>query len=47
MDYKLVNIVPVFKKCEKEDPRNYRLVSLTSVSGKVMEKIIQELLKYT
>ncbi|KAJ7395658.1 hypothetical protein BTVI_153010 [Pitangus sulphuratus] len=39
-DWKLVNIVLIFKKGEKEDPGNYRLVSLTSIPCKVMEKII-------
>ncbi|NXL24651.1 RTXE polymerase, partial [Setophaga kirtlandii] len=39
-DWKLDNVVPVFKKGKKEDPGNYRSVSLTSVSGKIMEKII-------
>ncbi|KAJ7400019.1 hypothetical protein BTVI_109453 [Pitangus sulphuratus] len=29
-DWKLANTVPVFKKGKKEDPRNYRPVSLTS-----------------
>ncbi|KAJ7410017.1 LINE-1 reverse transcriptase [Willisornis vidua] len=38
--WKLVNVVLVFKKGRKEDPENYKLVSLTSVPGKVMEKII-------
>ncbi|KAJ7405703.1 hypothetical protein WISP_138052 [Willisornis vidua] len=39
-DWKLVNIVTIFKKSKKEDPTNYRTVSLTSVPDKVMEKII-------
>ena len=36
----MVNKVPVFKKGRKEDPTNYRPVSLISVLGKVMEKVI-------
>ncbi|KAJ7421887.1 RNA-directed DNA polymerase from mobile element jockey-like protein [Willisornis vidua] len=34
------NVAPVFKKGKQQDFRNYRPVSLTSVPGKVMEKII-------
>jgi len=33
------SITPVFKKC-KENPRNYRPDSLTSVPGNVMEQFI-------
>ncbi|KAK4816993.1 hypothetical protein QYF61_025913 [Mycteria americana] len=40
VDWKLAKVVPVFKKGKKEDPGNHRLVSLTSVLGKVMEKVI-------
>ncbi|KAJ7424497.1 RNA-directed DNA polymerase from mobile element jockey-like protein [Willisornis vidua] len=39
-DWKMANVVPVFKKGKMEDPRNYRPVSLTSVLYKVKEKII-------
>lgn len=36
-DWVLPNIVQIFKKGEKEEPRNYRPVSLTSVPAKAME----------
>jgi len=37
-DWKKTNVSPVFKKGKKEDPGNYRHVSLTSIPGEVMEK---------
>ena len=39
-DWRLADVTPIYKKGRKEDPGKYRLVSLTSVPGKVMEQII-------
>ncbi|GAB0208251.1 mitochondrial enolase superfamily member 1 [Grus japonensis] len=39
-DWRLADVMPIYKKGRKEDPGNYRPVSLTSVPGKIMERFI-------
>ncbi|GAB0200831.1 mitochondrial enolase superfamily member 1 [Grus japonensis] len=39
-DWRKANVTRVFRKSKKEDPGNYRPVSLTSIPGKVTEQLI-------
>jgi len=41
-DWRVANVVPIFKKEKKNDPANYRPISLTSQIGKVLESIIAD-----
>ncbi len=41
-DWRRANVTPIFKKGSKTDPGNYRPVSLTSVCGKLLERIIKD-----
>ncbi|PKU41872.1 rna-directed dna polymerase from mobile element jockey-like [Limosa lapponica baueri] len=45
MDWRVANVTPTYKKGKKEDPGNYRPVSLTSIPGKVMEQVILSAIK--
>ena len=38
-DWRFVIVMPIYKKGHKEDPGNYRSVSLTSVPGMVIEQM--------
>ena len=42
--WRIANVTSVFKKGKKEDLGNYRPVSMTSVSGKVVEKLVLDIL---
>jgi len=43
-DWRKANVTPTFEKGKKEDPRNNRPVSLTSIPGKVMEQLVLEVI---
>ena len=40
-EWKMADIVPIFKKGLKSDPNNYRPVSLTSTIGKLLETLVR------
>lgn len=39
-NWTLANVILIYKKCVKEDPRNYKPLSSTSVTGKIMKIIL-------
>ena len=41
-DWKLANVTAIHKKGNRQDPGNYRPISLTSVVGKTMERLIKD-----
>ena len=41
-DWRKANIVPIYKKGPKNEPGNYRPVSLPSVVCKILERVIEE-----
>ena len=38
--WKLANVIPIFKKGDKQSTKNYRPISLLPICGKIFEKII-------
>ena len=42
--WKIGNIIALFKKGDKSEQGNYRPVSLTSVAGKLKEKIVRKVI---
>ena len=43
-EWKLGQVVPIYKKGPRCDPSNYRPVSLTSVTAKVLESLVRDAL---
>ena len=41
-DWKLGSVVPIYKKGQKQQPGNYRPVSLTSIPCKILESLIRD-----
>ena len=42
-DWRTANVTSVFKKGKKDNLGSYRLASLTSIPGKVMEQLVLDL----
>ena len=42
--WKVAEVVPIFKKGKRQDPSNYRPISLTSVVSKVLESVVRDCL---
>ena len=40
-DWRKINVTPIYKKGSRAEPGNYRPVSLTSVIGKLLERIVK------
>lgn len=38
-DWRRTTVAPIFKKGKKDNPGNYRLVSLILVSGKILDQV--------
>jgi len=43
-DWRIANATLVFKKGKKENPGNYRPVSLTSIPGKLMRQLVLDVI---
>jgi len=43
-EWRKANVTPSFKKGKKEDPGNYKPVSLTSITEKMMEQLILDVI---
>jgi len=43
-DWSKAKVTPIVKKGKKEDPGNYRPVSLTSIPGKMTEQLILDVI---
>jgi hypothetical protein len=41
MDWKMAQVIPIFKKEARNDKANYRPVSLTAIPCKIMESMIR------